>query len=228
MKTTTLALAGLIALTTNGLGAQESARERARSALPADVYQRIEAIAQAGAAQGIPDEPLFNKALEGFAKRVPTDRLLPVVEGYAARLGVARSAFGMSSTVPLLVAGADALQRGVTVEALTSLAQVEGQGRSPVAVLVLADLVETGVPTERALSVLREAMQQRTREEGMLDIPEQVRRLVREGASPFDAAEQVRQRLQRGRGGGEAGPPVPPGSEPATRERIANTRRGGD
>ncbi len=87
------------------------------------------------------------------------------------------------------------------------------------AVLVLADLVEAGVPAERALGVLREAMRKRTGEQQMLGISGRVRQLMRQGQSPQDAAEQVRRALQRGRGGGGFGPPVPPGSEPITQGR---------
>ncbi|HKJ01173.1 MAG TPA: hypothetical protein VJ997_01925, partial [Longimicrobiales bacterium] len=115
---------------------------------------------------------------------------------------------------PLLVAGADALQRGVGADLLRGLGQ--SADRSPMACLVLADLVETGIGGDRALSLVREALQRRAREQQMLDMPAQVRRLMRQGQSAQDAVEQVRRGLQR-RGGGT--PPVAPGAEPTTRGR---------
>lgn len=231
MKRTLWTLTVILTLGVPSLGAQETARARAREALPDDVYRGIEALAQEGAPDGIPAEPLFNKALEGVAKRVPADRILPAVEAYALRLGEARVAFGPAVGEPMVVAGADALQRGVDVGALRRLGQEgqggEGPGPSPMAVLVLADLVEAGVPTDRALGVVHEALQQRTREQEMLGLTGQVRRLMRQGQSPQDAAEQVRRALQRGRGGGMA-PPVPPGSEPVTSgRRQAGKGKGG-
>ncbi|HSG47598.1 MAG TPA: hypothetical protein VLA43_07305, partial [Longimicrobiales bacterium] len=90
--------------------------------------------------------------------------------------------------------------------------------RSPMAGLVLADLVETGIGGDHALSLVREALQRRAREQQMLDMPAQVRRLMRQGQSAQDAVEQVRRGLQRQRGGGMT-PPVAPGSEPMTRAR---------
>ena len=69
----------------------------------------------------------------------------------------ARAAYGeghygravhFAEAASLLVAGADALQRGVPSDALRSLDSEAG--RSPMAVLVLAELHETGVPTDRA------------------------------------------------------------------------------
>jgi hypothetical protein len=225
MRRSILFLTLLLGLGQGLLGAQESARERARAALPVAVFEEINTLAVQAEREGIPSDPLFNKALEGMAKHVPEAQLLPAVNRYALRLREARGAFGAGASGPLVVAGADALQRGVGAETLRGLGGAErgGQGPSPMAVLVLADLVEAGVPADRALGVLHEAMRMRTREQEMLGISGQVRRLMRQGQSPQEAADHVRRALQRGRGGGGVGPPVPPGSEPMTRER----RQGG-
>jgi len=201
----------------NGLFAQETARERAQQALPPAVFRDLSTLADQMSDDGIPDEPLFVKALEGQAKRVPADRLLPAVRAYAGRLGEARQAFGVEATTPLLVAGADALQRGVPPEALRALPA--DRPRSPMAVVVLADLLESGVPADRALELLRDAMAQRARDDRMLDISARVRRLIRQGMTPRDAIERVRRNLLRARDG-VIGPPVPPGSEPVIRDRV--------
>jgi len=212
----------LAAGTLTPLAAQETARTRARDALPSPVFQELERMGGELERDGIPPELLFNKALEGVAKRVPPDRIVPAVAAYAGRLRQARGMFGPASTPPLLVAGADALQRGVPAQALQRLGARED--RSPMSVLVLAELVETGVPTDRAVELVGEALQRRTREREMLGIPEEVRRLMRQGQSAQDAAEQIRRALRRGRGG-SVGPPVPPGSEPLTDERRVEWRR---
>ena len=227
MKKTTRMLALFLTLGVSALGAQERARERARETLPAEVFRGIETRAQEAARNGTPTDPLFSKALEGMAKRVPADRIVSAVTAYAQRLREAQGAFGPGVGEPVVVAGADALQRGVEVQALRQLGrggpegqggQGQGPGPSPMAVLVLADLVEAGVPAERALGVVHEALRQRTREQEMLGLTGQVRHLMRQGQTPQEAAEQVRRALQRGRGGGMA-PPVPPGSEPVTSGR---------
>jgi hypothetical protein len=220
MRRTALTFVALIALAASGLEAQTTARARAEQVLPPEVFRDLVTLADEMAPNGIPDEPLFNKALEGMAKRVPPDRLLPAVRAYAGRLGQARGALGAGAGVPLLVAGADALQRGVTRDALRSLPA--DRPRSPMALLVLAELVESGVPTDRAIAIVRQAMQQQTADARMLDIPARVRRLIREGATPREAVDRVRRALQRDRGG-NVGPPVPPGSEPLTdklRDRL--------
>jgi hypothetical protein len=217
MKRSDILTVALLMAATHGIAAgQETSRSRAQEILPPSVFQQIEAIALEVGEEGIPNELLFNKALEGAAKRVPEGRLVPAVQAYAGRLRQAQAAFGLGSAPPLLVAGADALQRGVGPEVLRRLR--EGQDLSPMAVLVLADLMESGVSSEHALAMVREALQRRAREQEMLGIPEQVRRLMRQGQSAQEAAEQVRRAMQRRRGGG-VGPPVPPGSEPVTQER---------
>ena len=222
MRRAALTLLTVTMLTAPGLGAQESARDRAQRTLSPEIFRDLTAFAEDMEASGIPDEPLFIKALEGMAKRVPPDRLLPAVRAYAGRLGDARVALGPDAGVPLLVAGADALQRGVSRDALQSLPR--DRPRSPMAVLVLTDLLESGVPTDRALAILREAMAQRTRDDRILDISARVRRLIRDGVAPQDAVDRVRRALARDRAG-NVGPPVPPGSEPVTTDRLSDRRR---
>lgn len=211
MRRTILMLTAASWLSAGGLAGQETARDRAQSAVSPDLFRELTTLVDEMAASDIPGEPLYIKALEGTAKRVPADRLLPAVRAYAGRLGEARRAFGVGAPTPLLVAGADALQRGVSPEALRSLPA--DRPRSPMAVMVLADLLESGVPADRALAILREVMGQRARDGRMLDISARVRRLIRQGLTPQEAIERVRRNLQRARDG-SIGPPVPPGSEP--------------
>lgn len=202
------------------VGAQETARERAQRTLTPTVFGDLSTLAASVATTGIPEEPLFAKALEGAAKRVPQDRLVPAVREYATRLGQAREALGPDANVPLLVAGADAIQRGVSTTTLRSLPT--DRPRSPMALLVLAELVESGVPVDRALAVVREAMAQRARDDRMLDVSARVRMLIRQGVAPRDAIERVRALM---RGGARIGPALPPGSEPITRDRPRTRNR---
>jgi hypothetical protein len=209
MRTSPWILLVVTALGASGVGAQETARLRAERTLPAPVFQEIATLASGLEASGIPEEPLFAKALEGVAKRVPQDRLVPAVRDYAARLGQSRAALGPDADIPLLVAGADAIQRGVASSALRELPR--DRPRTPMALLVLAELVESGVPVDRALEMVREAMAQRARDERILDASARVRMLIRQGVPPRDAVERVRAML---RDAGDVGPALPPGSEP--------------
>ncbi|MFQ5535998.1 MAG: hypothetical protein ACE5GJ_00980 [Gemmatimonadota bacterium] len=210
------------------LRAQASPRERAREVLPPAVVSELDALATRMEREGVPSEPLYNKALEGAAKRIPPDRLMPAVTDYARRLREARTALGPRADTPLLMAGADAFRRGIDMKTLRTLARDERP--SPMAVLVLADLVETGVPTDRALDLVHEAMMRRARDEMMMGIPADVRQLMRMGHSPMEAAERVREAMRHWRGGSMGMmPPVPPGAEPLMweRDRPHHRRPGG-
>lgn len=222
MKRTALVLGCLMFLSAGAVVAQVSPRARAQRTLPAPVFQGVEAIAIEMAGSGIPAGPLYNKALEGMAKRVPADRLLPAVRAYANRLGQARIALGSGASVSLLVAGADALQRGVRADALRSLPR--DRMRSPVAVLVLAELLESGVPEDRALALLRQAMEQRTQDARMLGIPARVRRLMRDGVPAREAIDRVRRALQRDRGR-NIGPALSPGDDALSDRRLRDRLR---
>ena len=197
---------------------QTTNRERARDVLAPDVLQAVEALAEAAGRDGLPVDPVYAKALEGVAKGVPAARLLPALDLFAGRLRAAGDILGATAGAPLLVAGVDALARGVPTETLRSLSVEE---RRPVAVVVLGDLVQSGVPADAALEVVREALARRAPDEALLDIPPAARRLLRDAGSTDAALDALRRRIREG--GGRVGPPAPPGSEPIDRDR----RRGG-
>ncbi|NNF26757.1 MAG: hypothetical protein HKN73_06040 [Gemmatimonadetes bacterium] len=174
----------------------QDAAQRVREAFPPQVAERIEAIARSAAAEGAPPGPLYHKALEGAAKRVPPGRIIPAVDAYANRLVTARKALG-TTRAPLIVAGADAISRGVSPELLAQMAD-EGVRRGPRSVLILADLVERGVPTDRALEVVREALRTRQAEADMAAISGTVERMIRNGDAPGDVARRLVQHMRRG------------------------------
>lgn len=209
---TTVLLAVLLAVAAGRVAAQESPRTRAQATLSPDVFAQIDAVAKGAEADGIPGDILYNKALEGVAKRVPANRLVPAVEAYAGRLRSAKDAFGGDVAGPLLVAGADALRRGVGPALLRRLGR--GGAHSAVAVLALSNLVEMGVSGDEALSLVQEAARRGVRAQRMLDMPAEVRRLMRQGQSAQDAVSRVRGSM--GRGGGGV-PPVAPGAVPEGR-----------
>ncbi len=199
--------------------AQTTNRDRARAVLDAETLASVERLAADAERDGLPADPLFAKALEGAAKGVPSARLVPALNAYAARLRDARGLLGGSVDPALLVAGVDALTRGVPSTTLQGLQQGE---RRPVALVVLADLVQSGIPADDALSVLREALARRAADDALLDIPALARRLMRERGSTDAALDALRRRIRDS--GGRVGPPAPPGSEPVSRDR----RGGGD
>lgn len=213
--------------------------DKVRALLDPATADRIEQIALEAAERGIPVDPIYDKALEGAAKRIPGPRIVPAVAAYAGRLGTAHDALGLGATPAWVIAGADALGRGVTPAALTRLnaesrnTRVDGtaeERRGPAAVIVLGDLVASGLPNERAIEVMEEALRSGQGEADIVAIPRAVNRLIRDGNSPRDAAQRLvrdmrqglRVRRVTGRPPGHLlvdrpKPPVAPGVEPIRR-----------
>ncbi|UCC71544.1 MAG: hypothetical protein JSV86_14285 [Gemmatimonadota bacterium] len=202
------------------LSGQDESLQRLRRAYPTQAAQIEGLLAQAEAA-GVPAEPLLSKALEGAAKGVPAERVLAVLHSYAERLGEAGSLLGPERPTPELVAGADALRRGVPHDAVGRLARAHHRELA-VPLVVLGDLMEGGMPAEQALSIVDGAIRQQQSLEDMLGIPAAARRLMQEGHSPDEAANAINQAMGQGQlrglvgppGHAPGGPPVPPGSGP--------------
>lgn len=227
--TRALALVGLsllLALPTTA-SAQQDRLARLREAYSAEAMARIESIVNQARQAGVPIGPIYNKALEGAAKGVPADLVVPALSEFAGRMGRARELLGPTAQAPWVVAGADALSRGVAPELVASLGR-DAADRAPIALLMIGDLLEAGIPADRALEVLREALASTRGEDALRDVPATIRRLVRQGARPQDAARDVLNAIRRGtplRRLHHRPPrldllthrprPVPPGSRPA-------------
>ena len=215
----------LLAASPGVLLTQDARMDRIREAFPAETVTEIEGILTRAEAAGVPTGPLLDKALEGAAKRVPPDRVVTAISSYAGRLGEARSMIGLDRSTMDVMAGADAVRRGVPPATVRTLAQ-EHHGELTVPLVVMGDLVEAGVPADHAYRVVRNALEKEHTSDEMLAIPWAVRRLMHEGQSADQAAGMVGRWIgsgdfnhmigPQGRGWGmpPAGAPVPPGSQP--------------
>ncbi len=231
VKRSMILAAVLAAGSANALFGQDRAA-RVREAYSPEAAAQIEALVAEAGRNGVPAAPLYDKALEGAAKRVPTARVMPALREYSGRIQRAQGLLGGTREAAWVVAGADALRRGVAADALTAIGQEAGT-RTPMALVVMGDLLEAGVSEGRAIEVMREALIRTTGDEGLLDVPTALRRLVREGALARDAAGQVLRAMRDGvslrqvrHDGRPGGPdrrpnarPVPQGSDP-TRDRT--------
>ncbi len=229
--TRSLILAAVLTAATSHAAFGQDRLARVREAYPPEAAARIEAVVEAAGRNGVPVGPLYDKALEGAAKRVSVARLMPALREYSGRMQRAQGLLGGTPPTAWVVAGADALRRGVTADALTSIGREAGP-RTPMALVVMGDLLEAGVSSGPAMEMMREALVRTTGDAGLLDVPTALRRLVREGAMTPDAARQVLQAMRddvalRGvrHDGRPGGPdrrtnarPVPQGSDP-TRNR---------
>ncbi|MFL5606057.1 MAG: hypothetical protein ACJ8AD_06395 [Gemmatimonadaceae bacterium] len=110
------------------------------------------------AARGIPAAPLLAKVREGRLKRAPNPRIRLAVAALAARLDTARAALGANATADELVAGADALSAGASAAALRAVRAATPARAMTASLGALAQLVASGVPTQRAVSMIVELL----------------------------------------------------------------------
>ncbi len=132
-----------------------SAQEpRLQDRVPEAVRSEIDAVLDSARAQGIPAEPLVDRALEGASKGASGDLILRAVRRLANELLAARDALGSESTDPEIVAGASALRAGAEPEDLQSLRSLRADQPLTIAAAVLADLVAVGVPADTAAAAV--------------------------------------------------------------------------
>ncbi|MFO7892588.1 MAG: hypothetical protein R6U63_02540 [Longimicrobiales bacterium] len=218
--------------------------ERIRAELPREAMEQIEARIAAARAEGLPTEPLLDKAVEGIAKHVPAPRIAGAIDRLAQELGRARTLLedGVPPAPTDVAAVADAMRRGVPDPAIERVAERAGPGE-PVALAVhtLGDLMDRGVPVEQAVAVMEAWRGRGARREELQDLPDAVDRLMRQGVLPGQAAAAVANAMRGGPPGpgqGPAGgqppgmimqgaPPIPPGSGPPSGRGKGSGNPGG-
>ncbi len=148
------------------------------SRYPAAEAARLEAFITQPRWDGFPTELLLEHTAEGAVKGVRADRMLAALGEYAERIDQAHKILGERATITSLEATADVLDRGV-----------------PEAMVALGDLVAAGVPPDEAESLLLDAATRRQNNDDVLGLPAQVRRWIRQGYQPTDAAAEVRRTM---------------------------------
>ena len=133
VKRSLMLAAVLAAGSTNALLGQDQVA-RVRAVYSPQAAAQIEAVVEAAGRNGVPVAPLYDKALEGAAKRVPPARVMPALREYSGRMQRARGLLGGTPDAAWVVAGADALRRGVAADALTSIGREAGT-RTPMALV---------------------------------------------------------------------------------------------
>jgi hypothetical protein len=122
---------------------------RLQGRLDAATLHAITVYIDSSRADGIPQEPLVQKALEGASKGATGDRILGAVRNLGATMRSARQALGAASSEREIIAGAAALRAGAAPDGLANLRRARGANLE-VPLAVLADLVGLGVQVETA------------------------------------------------------------------------------
>jgi hypothetical protein len=149
-------LLGLAALGTRTAVAQDS---RLAARFPSAVAQRIGALVDSVALEGLPTEPVVLRALEGAAKAVPPDRILLVLDRLRGSLRVARAVLGSGADATELTTAATALQAGIPEEQLVELHGMRGKHSLTAPLGAYLDLIQRGGPRDKAWNRVRDLIQ---------------------------------------------------------------------
>jgi hypothetical protein len=182
--------------------------------LPDALTVQIESVAVRAAGEGLPWEPLADKAIEGYAKHVPAARIVAAVRVFAGRMGEGRVAVqGAGVGAPdgaLIRAAADALGSGLASPEIGTVVRAAPQlALAAPALTVAAALRAQGLTTDQAVSVVVTAMRNGRGVPQILDIPSLARAMQQQGMSPPEVGRRL-----LGPGGPLSGGPGGPGGGP--------------
>jgi hypothetical protein len=178
-----LLCAGALFLAAGPAGAQDP---RLAGRLSPAARGDVEAVLDSARQDGLPVEPLVDRALEGSIKGAADALIVAAVRRLAADLAAARDAFGPGVADAEIAAGASALRAGARGEDLTRLRTLRPGQSVTVAAAVLTDLVALGVPPDTATAAVL-ALAELTDDATYLAFRRNVERDVALGATPVAA-----------------------------------------
>jgi hypothetical protein len=211
-------LAALWLVATAPLAGQE-ARARLAGRVPSVALSALDSIVAEAGDEGIPTEPLIQKALEGGAKGALAERIVAVVGASASQLRRARALLRLTSeSQPAgpaeVTAVAAALSRGVSPQLVESLTvALPGEPTGP-ALHAVADLVGHGFTEDVSVDLMVDAARQGFRGLRLLDVAAAAVLELQRGESRAMALARVHDMLPN--------VPPPPRPAPAT---VSKARR---
>lgn len=119
---------------------------------PSDVAVRFATVVDSASRAGLPTEPLVLRALEGAAKRAPTDRIHAALLSLYDHLLLAQTTLGKGTDPADLATAAAALQNGLAPPRLVELQFLRGKRSLTPPLGAYLDLVQRGAEPTRAWS----------------------------------------------------------------------------
>lgn len=171
--------------------------------------EAVSAVVDAARGEGLPTEPLIDKALEGASKQANGQVIVQVVRGLVVDLRRARAALGPSSTPRDIAAGADALRAGVNVRELERLRLARSTVRVSTALDMVSYLINKGVPADSIAPRVVTLVLASANEEQLLTLRQDIERDMAGGVAAATAASLRGMGLAQvlaERGGNSGGP----------------------
>jgi hypothetical protein len=184
----------------------------------------VEELGTAAAARGLPIDPLIQKAIEGSAKGIPSERVATALRLVAMQLDTAAAALrdggaALASDTLAIAAGEFAITAGLSKSDITALARTGANAAAlTVGLRVAGTLAALGVPPAEDIALVSGALRSGEPASSLLLLPATVQSEIGKGATPAQAAAglaraaaaQDRRGPPPGRGGGNPHPPNPP------------------
>jgi hypothetical protein len=173
-------LAALLALPAAGWAQDARLTERLDPGTAAQVQQVVDSARE----DGLPGEPLVQKALEGGTLGASGDRIVTAVRTLHGQLQRAREALGGEASDAELTAAAGALRAGLEPAALRRLQSLRAGRPLVVPIAVLTDLVAEGVPPAEATRSVLDLARDGRPDDDFVALRRQVQ-VERRGAEPL-------------------------------------------
>ena len=189
--------------------AAQSVQSRLVGRIPGDAVPVVDSLVQVALHEGLPSEPLVQKALEGGAKQVPGPRIVAAVRATLAQLREARDLLVRAGDQPPLRPGevttvAWALRRKLppsTVERVVAELPHPPRGA---AIHAIADLVAHDFDPDSSAGLIIAAVNDGLQRDRLLDVATAALHEVQRGRTRDEAIAVVRQQLPN-----VPGPPKP-------------------
>ena len=150
--------------------------------------EAVSAVIESARKEGLPTEPIVDKALEGASKQANGQLIVSVVTGLVSDLRRAREALGPASTPRDIEAGADALRAGLRVGELERLRSARSTVRVSMALDVASYLINQGVPADTIGPRVVSLVLASASEEQLMAMRQQIERDISGGVAAATAA----------------------------------------
>jgi hypothetical protein len=190
----------LIALSLAQTLTAQSVRSRLEGRVPGSSVAPVDSLVQVANREGLPTEPLIQKAIEGGAKGVPADRIVDAVRLNLEQLRQAQAVLRTAGDAPPTTRAevtivAAALKRGLTVPVVKRMvAALPGERRS-LALHAVADLALYGFDQDSAADLILTAFRAGLRGGRLLDVSNAAIQELERGRAHAAALQAVRTEL---------------------------------
>jgi len=199
--------------------AAQSVRSRLEGRIPSAAIPAVDSLIQFASQEGLPTEPLIQKALEGGAKHVAGPRIVAAVQVSLGQLRGARDLLVRAGDQPPvepseMTTVAWALRRGLPAPVVERVVAALARPPRGAALHAVADLVAHRFDPDSAAGLIIQAVHEGVPQERLLDVSAAVLQQVQRGRTRADALAIVRREL-----------PNLPASSKSTRGNVAGARR---